>query len=350
MTLSATVTASTGGPLNEGSVTFTVSNPSGVSVTATGTVSNGTASAALTLPAGFAAGSYSINASYADSKNANGSTNYGPSTTLVPGSLTVQTAATQTSVVMGASSVQYNANAQVVTATATVTSPAGGAVNQGFVTFSLAGVPSVTVAVNSNGQATAGLRLPPGYPLGSYTVTAAYSDSTNVNGTINFAPSSGAATLTVTQAVTTPVIRQVLILPMGNFAVELITALVTSPGGAVNGGTMSFNLDGRLLSAPISSGQASVMTILPLPYVSVPQQLNLSYNSPNVDFANGLASNQMMLTFLNALNDGFVLFGANGTEIVTTLMNGIPVGIMYDGHGDFSGVAIGILPILPFLP
>src|SRR5207249_1845525 len=64
VTLTANV-ASSAGPVNEGTVTFTVPEVSSLFVTGvTSTVSDGRASVRYALPAGLAAGSYAIDAVY----------------------------------------------------------------------------------------------------------------------------------------------------------------------------------------------------------------------------------------------------------------------------------------------
>jgi hypothetical protein len=78
--LSASVASTTGGTVSEGSVTFTVGT-----LTATGNVSGGIATATLTLPAGIASGNYLIQASYADPLNVNGSPNFAASVCSFPG-------------------------------------------------------------------------------------------------------------------------------------------------------------------------------------------------------------------------------------------------------------------------
>ncbi len=201
-TLTATVANVNGGGVNEGVVTFTATNPNGANLTTTGNVSNGVASATLTVPAGFAAGSYSFTASYADSNNVNGIPNYAISTAASSGSLTVKTANSQTSVAVTPDSLAFSSNGQTVTVTATATSTNGGTVKEGNITFTLNGIPPLTVAVNSSGQVSATLNLPANFSAGNYILTATYSDSTNANGTLNVAASSGAATLSVAPAPT----------------------------------------------------------------------------------------------------------------------------------------------------
>src|SRR5581483_2122656 len=68
VTLSATVTTPVGGPVNAGTVTFGVFNgATQIGSSVQGTVTNGSASAGFTLPAGTNAGSYSIQANYGGS-------------------------------------------------------------------------------------------------------------------------------------------------------------------------------------------------------------------------------------------------------------------------------------------
>jgi hypothetical protein len=50
------------------------------------------------------------------------------------------------------------------------------------------------------------------------------------------------------------------------------------------------------------------------------------------------------LTLLNSFNFGYVLFGADGTQTVATIIDGIPVGLVYNANGQFVGFALGILP------
>jgi hypothetical protein len=70
--VTATVT-SPGGTVNDGNVSLQVGG-----ATATGKVVNGTTTATLNLPAGFAADAYSIDANYTDTPNANDLVNFAP--------------------------------------------------------------------------------------------------------------------------------------------------------------------------------------------------------------------------------------------------------------------------------
>jgi hypothetical protein len=175
-------------------------------------------------------------------------------------------------------------------------------------------------------------------------LSASYADNANPNGTTSFASSSGAATLTVAPATTTITIKQMLIFPEDNFMVELVTALVTSSSGPVNGGIVTFNLNGKSLNVAVRSGQASLLTLLPLPFAAVPEYFSASFTPPNIDFAVGSQTRLALLTILNAINQGFVLFADDGSQVVATIINNIPFGLAYNSHGQFTGFALGILP------
>ena len=198
--LTATVT-SPAGTVNEGQVTFTVTDSNGVAVgtPARGAVANGQATASFTLPAGRAAGTLTVTAVFTAAFTPGAPDNFTPSTGT--GTLTVSStpapvqAATTTKA--ASQTVSFNSNARSVTLTATVTGATGGPVNEGTVTFTVttaAGAPvgtPVTVAV-VNGVANANFTLPAGTASGTDNIRAVYS------GGVNFLPSQDAtATLTV---------------------------------------------------------------------------------------------------------------------------------------------------------
>lgn len=349
--LSASVTSAD--IVNEGAVHFTVvprrakdrvaaaSVSNGMDLTAAANVSNGMATATLTMPAGFTAGSYTINAGYA------GANDYLASTSATSGTLSVNAAVTTTVIAIPAS-ISYNSTAaQTVTLTATIVSPSGGVVNEGVVTFTVinpvGGNLTASAAVASNGTATATLTIPAGLSAGNYLFTASYAD----NGSSNFASSSNSATLNVASAATSTSLRKILIFPMGNFAVELITAAVTSPGGTINGGMATFNVDGQIVNAAVQDGQATAMVVLPLFDAAMPQSVGLSFASSNVDFAASTASETVFLMMFNALDFGFVLFNSDGSQTVATVINGVPIGLVFNAQGHFTGFAFGILPNVP---
>ncbi len=198
VTFSAAVAAANGSPVNEGYVSFGMP---GTNLTATADVIDGTATATLTLPAGFDAGAYSLTASYADPNNANGVSNYSASTLASVASLTVNPATVKvTALNTTAIHSAGGTTAQTAALAANVASTDGGTVNEGAVTFTFDNPngPNPTVKANvSGGVAEATLQLPAGLAAGTYVYTASYTDPNNVNHTPNFANDIGGALVVV---------------------------------------------------------------------------------------------------------------------------------------------------------
>jgi hypothetical protein len=167
--------SSTGGTVNEGTVTFTVLNGStevGLPVT-TSTVSGGAASANFNLPAGTLPGTYTLRVQFNDI----GGSFIASNNSANPATLTITPATTTTAV--SSALVAASAAAESVILQATIAS-ASAMVSSGTVTFTVLqaltplGSP-VTSATITDGIAKATYTLPAGTPAGSYTVQAAYS-------------------------------------------------------------------------------------------------------------------------------------------------------------------------------
>jgi hypothetical protein len=166
--LTAAVSSNSGGPVKEGTVTFVVGDQSAV-----GKVSpNGTASAVLTLPGNFAAGTYTINATFAD-PNGNGSadfmTNSNSAATLTVAPVTSTTTITGVTLTP-------TFGGLVETITAKVNGP-NGPVSGGTVTFSIGGT-TVKASV-SNGTAVASVSVSAFTALGPQGITASFGNSGN---------------------------------------------------------------------------------------------------------------------------------------------------------------------------
>jgi len=261
VTLSATVT-STGGTVNSGTVTFTVSQ--GVtqigSATSPAAVSGGSASASYTLPGGTNAGTYTITASYTGAGGFTSSSD-NTHTLMVSAASTTTTAANQTA--------SFSSTAQSVTLSATVTSAAG-TVNAGTVTFTvLNGVTPVgtatTSATVSGGNASVSYTIPGNTPAGTYTIQAVYSGSTNFSGS-----SDNSHTLTISGGSTTTTASNATATYNANSQSVTLNATVTSTGGTVNSGTVTFTVTqgvtqiGSATSpAAVSGGSASASYTLP---------------------------------------------------------------------------------------
>lgn len=260
--LTATVT-SNGTAVDTGSVLFTIlqgSTPIGTATPAT--FSNGSWTASYSLPAGTAAGSYTIEADYFDnSGNFNLSSDTNHKLTVTASTTTQASPAT---VAFGAPS---------VTLTANVTS-AGGTVNEGSVTFTLVdskgntiGTPPAPVQV-SNGQASVSYSLPTGTAAGSYTISAAYHDSANIFG--DSSNSANPSTLTVNAVSTTTIATSATTAFSSNDQNVTLSAVVTSNGSPVNEGLVTFtlvdnkgNTIGTATSGAVSNGQTIVSYVVP---------------------------------------------------------------------------------------
>ncbi len=187
-TLTADV-SSAAGTINQGAVTFTIVNGSGTDVVPPIAVNvlNGVASENYILPASTGVGSYTIEAEY------DGTPSYAAS---LPVNSTLTVSAAQTTTIASNASIPFNAAAQSVPLTASVTSP-GGSVG-GTVTFTIESgnttIGSAVMVPVSAGTASTNYGLPPGQSLGVYTIDAVY------NGTTDFGTSSdNMHSLTITQ-------------------------------------------------------------------------------------------------------------------------------------------------------
>jgi hypothetical protein len=270
VSLLATVTSSTGGRVNEGSVTFTVGSLPSVSATVN---AGGQASAELTLPAGFALGSYAINASYSDSLNSNNTVDFAASKA-APAQLTIQPAPTNLQI--GAVNATFNSATQTVTLSATVTSPGGGAVNEGSVSFAVGNLNSVSGKVNSQGQASVGFVLPAGFAAGNYTITASYSDAQG-----NFNSVSGTGTLSLASAASQTGVAAVQATFNSASQLVTVTATMTSPnGGTVNEGSVTFSMPGlsSVIGQVDKTGTATAQLTLPANFAAGNYTLSANYS------------------------------------------------------------------------
>ena len=178
VTLSASA-ISADGPLNAGTVAFTILNGSTkVGTPVTANVVNGMASGVYTIPAGTFGGVYTIQAVFSGTSTLSGSSDSGHT-------LTINEAATTTAA--SSATATLDASNQTISLSATVTSAAG-IVNEGTETFTiLSGTTTVgtpATANVSNGAVTANYTVPGGTPIGTYTIQAVY------NGTVDYATST----------------------------------------------------------------------------------------------------------------------------------------------------------------
>lgn len=187
VTLTATVT-SAASPVNEGSVSFSLFDFNGnlIGTTTPSAVNNGQASAVFVLPGGTPTGNYVLLAGYSDSSG-----NFATSSDNSQFLTVISSTSTNTSLSLNTGSIVPNLSNQTaqVTLTAQVNNPSG-VVNEGVVSFTLAGV---TAQGNvSNGTASVQLTVPLQAVTQTAVVQLAYDDSA----TDNFADSNASTLLT----------------------------------------------------------------------------------------------------------------------------------------------------------
>ncbi|HEV8060173.1 MAG TPA: DUF4214 domain-containing protein [Gemmataceae bacterium] len=187
VTLTGSV-SSGAGPVNTGTITFTVA---GLGSVTSGTVSNGTASASLPLPAGTAPGTFATTTAYS------GSTDFASSSNS-SGQLDLQAAQTVTASTNATTTT--TTSDQTVTLMGSVTS-GGGPVYGGTFTFTVAGLGSVTSIPVSNGTALATLTIPGNTAAGPYSITTTYSGATDFASSSN---NAGSLSITSLQGSTLP--------------------------------------------------------------------------------------------------------------------------------------------------
>ena len=235
VTLTATVQASGGAIVDEGTVTFQVRNGTDIGTAVTSSpLTNGIAIVSYTLPAGTGARNYTIRATYNDGPKFTGS--------IGTGTLTVQKAATSTALT---SSVNPSFFGQPVTFTATVTSAGG--IPAGNVQFRN-GSQSIGTAALSGGVATL---TRSNLAAGGHSITAVYV------GNANFETStSPVVTQTVNRAATTTAVTSSANPSVfGQSVTFTATVNVVAPGAGSPTGDVQFFDGATLLSTqPLGAG------------------------------------------------------------------------------------------------
>jgi fibronectin-binding autotransporter adhesin len=344
--LTATVTSSAG-TVNEGSVTFTVVDSNGITIgTPTpATVSNGSASANFSLPAGTAGGTYTIRAAYSDTS--------GNFATSSDNTHTLTVTAAPTTITASNATASFSSSAQNVTLTATVTSSAG-TVNEGSVSFTLLDSNGNTVGTStsgpvSNGSASVNFSLPAGTAAGSYTIEAAYSDSAG-----SFSDSFDSAhTLTVGNSKATSLsLTTVSITPnVANGTAQMtLTAHVSNPAGTVKEGALSFTVAGVSGKGNVANGSATVQLTVPIQNVLNGFTVALSYadSAKSANFANSTATVAVSTIAFNALLPATVTIDAGNNQTAEFTLANIPLfGATYSSAlgGLLSAIDVGSLSV-----
>jgi hypothetical protein len=292
LTLSASVANASvpANTVNEGSVTFTIKDSKNNTVLSqAGNVRGGTASTTVNLPAGQAAGKYTINVSYQDGSGLDNFTDAGDHSA----TLTISPANAVTKANSVATAYSPSTQSLTLTASVTNTSNSKDTINEGIVTFTITS--GSTTIGTVQGTVTGGMAtvnnfiLPAGQAVGSYTIGVSYSDSPN-NNILDSGDTSG--TLTVTPANVTVKANNVPAVYSTSSQPLTLSATVTDAsiaGDTVSEGTVTFTvLSGTTvvgsIQSTVTSGTASGNFTLPAGQAAGNYTIAVSYTDSTGHF------------------------------------------------------------------
>jgi len=263
---------------------------------------------------------------------------------------------------------QYSANAQSISISATLT-PSSGTVNDGDVTFQVmdganpVGSPIVSGTVTSN-SATALYPIPAALSSKTYTIVATYGHTNSFD-----ISSDSTHTLTISPATTTLATTPASVVYSGASQNVTLSATASSSAGALNAGTISFQIldgatpiGGPVVSSTVVQGGASVSYSVPGGTAAKVYTIRASY-SGSTNFA-GIIDSTQTLTItpgmtVTTADDAAVEFSSNarsvwllatvtptsggtaneGNVVFTIMQNGNTIGNPSPANGLSNGVA-----------
>jgi hypothetical protein len=83
--------------------------------------------------------------------------------------------------------------------------------------------------------------------------------------------------------------------------------------------------------------------IVPLPLVAMPQQIDLTFTPANLNFASSSSAQSARLTLFNALDPGFDLLHADGSQKVVAVIDGVLVGLVFNAQGQLTGFQLDLM-------
>lgn len=245
-------------------------------------------------------------------------------------------------VTAGNAVVGYNASSLSIPVTAQVAGPYG-AVNDGTVTFTVldngTSVGNSQAAV-AGGQATATLNLP-GLSAGAYAITEDFQDSTGVLGT-----ASANGLLTVTSSATIMPGTATATFNTAGLSVP-VTATVTSPGGTVNEGSVTFtvltstgNMVGEAQATVVNSQASAILSLpsLPAGAYAITESYHDSIGAFSDTSGNGNLTVNSAPTSIAANN---VIITVNSSSVQLTASITSSNGVVNQGTLTFSLIAFG---------
>jgi N-acetylneuraminic acid mutarotase len=340
-TVTGVITATTGIPVNEGTVALSLTDDNGnlVAGPVNASPSNGFVTGQLSL-AGLPAGSYAISLAFA------GSNDFQASTAPNAGALTVLPAG----VTVGVGNATATYGDPSVPVTATLVSQPGLSVSEGTVTFSLIDPSGATVAQSeaiavSSEQASTSFSLA-GLSAGSYGVVASFSGgpdfeaSPPVTGTLTIAPAATTASAASAGAV------------YDQPAVILQATLGAANGLVVREGTATFSiLDqsgsvvGQPQTAPVQAGAATVSYTLPPGLPLGAYTISLAYADDVGNFRSSGNQNQLTIGAANTASSVLAAAATYGQASVTVTAQVAAVapaaGTISEGSVSFAAVDAG---------
>jgi hypothetical protein len=320
--------------VNQGVVSFSVEDSSGNLIgkaVTSPTVQNGTATAVYTIPAGQAAGTYTIIPSYADSS--------GTFLDLADNNafLTIRPANSNadnvTTIASTADATFSNTNQTVrLSATVTDTTNSSTVVSEGTVTFTVTDFSGNTIgkAVSGgvqNGTAAADFTLPGGTAVGSYIINVSYSDSAgNFTDTADISSVLTVSSSTSLDNVTTTARPADVAFSSANQTVHLSATVAdtTHSGTIVDEGTVTFTVQnasgatiGTAVTGTVHNGNASADFTLPGGTAIGTYTIGVSYSDSAGNFTD-TQDISAALTVSSSVNPG--------PDNVTTTANAVSLG------------------------
>jgi YD repeat-containing protein len=144
-------------------------------------------------------------------------------------------------------------------------------------------------------------------------------------------------------------LTQVLVTPTLSGEPVTLTAKVSSPGGPVNEGTVTFILAGHPVVAKVNAnGLATTKLSLPALTTSMPLAIGVSYSDNGTAFAASASSGTGCFIAADSLLPSTTNFVAGGGEAVIDLFGLLSLSRSYDAQGRLTEVGLDGIPLETF--
>jgi YD repeat-containing protein len=145
-------------------------------------------------------------------------------------------------------------------------------------------------------------------------------------------------------------LTQVLVTPTLSSEAVTLTAQVSSAGGPVNEGTVTFSLAGQMATAPVNAkGQATTQLGLPALTTATPLTIGVSYSDNGTAFAASTTSDSARFIATDALMPSTSKVSAGGGQTITDVLFGLlSLSRSYDAQGRLTEVDLDGIPLETF--